>query len=258
MKIEEFINLVRKGDTPLFSMIKSTLKKIQRFEVPIIPGVHSTLYWTHRASIGLWRSIMSVAYHQPLFRTRCSSCGPRLRIIHSGQGLPWLNGNVRISIGKDVMLYDKMTVVGLTIGDRPTLSIGDDTQISQPVSFFIGNRVSVGSQCLIGCKIIADNPGHRLNYRERISLPVEKSRIGTVIIGNYVWAALDSMIIGNVVIGTGAVIAARAVVTNDVPPFCVVAGSPARIVKKLEFPQEMVELLGEAEYKKYRDAKVNN
>ena len=47
---------------------------------------------------------------------------------------------------------------------------------------------------------------------------------------------------------------ARAVVTRDVPPFCVVAGNPAKIVKKLPFPEEMVEKVGPEAYRKYQRA----
>jgi acetyltransferase-like isoleucine patch superfamily enzyme len=45
-----------------------------------------------------------------------------------------------------------------------------------------------------------------------------------------------------------------AVVARDVPPFCVVAGNPARIVKKLPFPEEMIEQVGEEQYRFYQEA----
>jgi acetyltransferase-like isoleucine patch superfamily enzyme len=64
------------------------------------------------------------------------------------------------------------------------------------------------------------------------------------------------MILGNVTVGTGAVIAAMAVVTRDVPPFCIVAGNPARIVKKLPFPTEMIEQVGEEQYRFYQEAEL--
>lgn len=54
---------------------------------------------------------------------------------------------------------------------------------------------------------------------------------GPICVGNDVWIGLEALILPDVTIGDGAVIGARAVVTADVPPFSVVAGNPARVVR---------------------------
>ena len=54
---------------------------------------------------------------------------------------------------------------------------------------------------------------------------------GPVIIGNNVWIGDKATILGGVTIGDGAVIAANAVVTKDVPAYSVVGGNPARVIK---------------------------
>lgn len=61
-------------------------------------------------------------------------------------------------------------------------------------------------------------------------------------IGHDVWIGDQAMIKGGVSVGDGAIIAARAVVTKDVPAYAVVAGNPARVVKR-RFPDELVEML---------------
>jgi len=58
-------------------------------------------------------------------------------------------------------------------------------------------------------------------------LPVK----GDIIVGNDVWFGYDSFIKNGVTIGNGAIIAARSVVVKDVPPFSIVAGNPAKVVK---------------------------
>lgn len=58
-------------------------------------------------------------------------------------------------------------------------------------------------------------------------LPVK----GDIIIGNDVWFGYDSLVKNGVTIGDGAIIAARAVVVKDVPPYAIVAGNPAKVVK---------------------------
>jgi len=60
-----------------------------------------------------------------------------------------------------------------------------------------------------------------------------------VVIGNDVWIGTEAFILSGVKIGDGAVIAARTVVTKDVPPYAIVAGNPARIVK-MRFDDETV------------------
>jgi len=66
-------------------------------------------------------------------------------------------------------------------------------------------------------------------------------------IGNDVWIGHGAFILPGVTIGDGAVIAAMSVVTKDVPPYSVVAGSPAR-VKKFRFPEEQVKELLESKW----------
>jgi len=54
---------------------------------------------------------------------------------------------------------------------------------------------------------------------------------GDIVIGNDVWLGTDSFIVSGVTIGDGAVVAAKCVVTKDIPPYAVVAGCPGRIVR---------------------------
>lgn len=70
------------------------------------------------------------------------------------------------------------------------------------------------------------------------ALPVK----GDIIVGNDVWFGYDSLIKNGVTIGDGAIIAAKSVVVKDVPPYAVVAGNPARVVK-LRFDETTIERL---------------
>lgn len=70
----------------------------------------------------------------------------------------------------------------------------------------------------------------------------ELPKKGDTIVGNDVWIGREAKILPGVKIGDGAIVAAYAVVAKDVPPYAVVAGNPARVVK-MRFPEEVVELL---------------
>ena len=66
---------------------------------------------------------------------------------------------------------------------------------------------------------------------------------GPVVIGNDVWFGVQALVFSGVTIGDGAVVGARAVVTRDVPPYTIVAGSPARVIRPRFDPAIAKELL---------------
>jgi len=125
------------------------------------------------------------------------------------------------------------------------------------ISFFKGDRVIVGKFCSIGADVVMiPTVGHipprgydsyrvstfplaqlkRGAWRESYSLPNET---GTIIVGNEVWIGARAIILSGVKIGDGAIIGAGAVVTHDVPPYAVVGGVPARILK-YRYPEDQI------------------
>jgi virginiamycin A acetyltransferase len=65
---------------------------------------------------------------------------------------------------------------------------------------------------------------------------------GDTIIGNDVWIGYKATIMTGITIGNGAIVASKAVVTKDVPPYTIVGGNPAQIIKK-RFSDEQIALL---------------
>ena len=88
------------------------------------------------------------------------------------------------------------------------------------------NKIIIGEDVAISKGvIIRDSDNHLINNQnENITKPIE--------IGDHVWIGLRAIILKGVKIGNGAVIAAGAVVTRDVPPYSLVAGVPARVIKE--------------------------
>ena len=65
---------------------------------------------------------------------------------------------------------------------------------------------------------------------------------GDVFLGNDIWIATGATILSGVTVGNGAVIATGSIVTKDVPPYCIVAGNPAKVIRK-RFSDDVIEKL---------------
>jgi acetyltransferase-like isoleucine patch superfamily enzyme len=116
--------------------------------------------------------------------------------------------------------------------------VGEGTRIWSAASIVIGDRVLISH-----CANIFDNLTHPLGAKERHQQVKQILKAGhprhisleesPVRICNDAWIGANAIVLRGVTIGEGGVIAAGAVVTKDVPPFSVVAGNPAVLIREL-------------------------
>jgi len=95
----------------------------------------------------------------------------------------------------------------------------------------IGGNITFGDDCLVGPRVILRTANHQFSDKTK-KINSQGHSIGDIHVGDDVWIGANAIILPGVRIGSGSVLAAGAVVTRDVPPFSVVAGVPARIIKK--------------------------
>ncbi|MCL5282508.1 MAG: CatB-related O-acetyltransferase [Planctomycetes bacterium] len=86
-------------------------------------------------------------------------------------------------------------------------------------------------------------------------LPGHPASKGDVVIGNDVWIGAEAMILSGVTIGDGAVIGARSVVTKDVPPYAIVGGNPARLIR-MRFDEPTMARLQSLKWWTWDDARI--
>jgi len=86
---------------------------------------------------------------------------------------------------------------------------------------------------------------------------IETYTKGKIIVEDDVWFGVEAFIMPGVKIGQGAIVAARSVVTKDVPPYAIVAGNPAMVVK-FRFPPETIERLLQIDFSKLDPSVVLN
>ncbi len=150
---------------------------------------------------------------------------------------------------------------------NPNIVVGDYTYYDDPDGVenfernvlyhfdFIGDKLIIGKFCAIatGVKFIMNGGNHALEGFSAFpfsifaqgweSAPANFPHKGDTVVGNDVWLGYKSVIMPGIHIGDGAVIAAKSVVTKDVPPYTIVGGNPARIIRQRFSEREIKELL---------------
>lgn len=151
------------------------------------------------------------------------------------------NDSNSIVIGHNTQVMGELLV--FKYGGR--IHIGDNCYIGHQTHIRSAENIKIGNNVLIshGCNII-DTNSHEENHLERAQTyldilvqghPKENYNVSTrpIIIEDYVWLSYNVSVLKGVRIGKGAIIAAGSIVTKDVPPFTLVAGNPAKVIKKL-------------------------
>lgn len=93
------------------------------------------------------------------------------------------------------------------------------------------DSISIGHHVVISERVVLrDSDNHTIKDIEAISSD-ESAVTAPIVIGDHVWIGMNVIVLKGVIIGEGAVVAAGSVVNKDVPPYCLVAGAPAKVVK---------------------------
>ncbi len=159
---------------------------------------------------------------------------------------------VKVGSGLNLMknsLINALSYDGVEIGNNFTLgkyaiiectgvlrNVGNSLKIGNNVGInhfcFIGVRgdIEIGNDVIFGPRVNIFSENH--NY-EDITIPIKNQGVtkGKTIIGNDVWIGANVSIMSGVKIGDGCIIAAGAIVTKDIPPYSIIGGVPAKVLK---------------------------
>lgn len=110
------------------------------------------------------------------------------------------------------------------------IEIGENFYANMDCIFLDVNKIRFGDDVMVGPRVAFYTAGHPIDAEVRISdlefgLPIT--------VGNKVWIGGSTSILPGVTIGEGAIIASGAVVTKDVPPYTIVGGNPARVIREI-------------------------
>jgi|AP45_3_1055517.scaffolds.fasta_scaffold51116_2 acetyltransferase-like isoleucine patch superfamily enzyme len=229
--ISDLIVDIKRERTPVHGALKSLAKRMLRAELPAPKALFLPAFHAHQVAKNAKQHVLRVLVYQPMFRARCEEVGDGLYMY---QGLPYIGGDLKLRIGKQCKISAQTSLVAGHVYDRPTLTLGDHTNLGPGVVISVSKRVTIGSHVRVGSGVsISDNPGHPEDPVERRSRPVDKADVRPVVIEDDVWLCTHAKIMPGVRIGKGAIVAAGAIVTRDVPPMTIVAGAPARVVRRV-------------------------
>ena len=180
---------------------------------------------------------------------------------------------------------DFQTIYLNTVITNPNILVGDYTIyndfVNDPTQFEKNNvlyhypinkdRLIIGKFCSIACgaKFLFNSANHTLDSLSNYTFPLffeewglDKKDVasawdnkGDIIIGNDVWIGYEAVILSGVTIGDGAIIGTRAVVTEDVPPYTIVGGIPAKPIRR-RFSEEMIARLMDLRWWDWPEEKI--
>ena len=187
--------------------------------ITIIKRKLSKLYWSRK--FGSMAGFVNMGKNITFQHPEC---------LHFGKG---------VGIGKYAYFLPCTEYAGIKYS--PTIIIGDGTWIGIRNSFACIDKIEVGKNVLFaGYVHITDHSHGYENIEEPITWQKLISK-GPVIIEDDCWLGFGCEILSGVHIGKHAIVAARAVVTRDVPPYSIVAGNPAKILKQYNFESKQWE-----------------
>lgn len=135
-----------------------------------------------------------------------------------------------------IVIGESTAIHGLLQIDRDggRIAIGHHSYVGPESRIVSRHGITIGNYVLISHVVdIIDNQSHSLDWRERRDPKSERVDGGPIVIEDDVWIGAKATILKGVRIGRGAIVGANSVVNEDVAPFTLVAGNPARVIREL-------------------------
>lgn len=169
-----------------------------------------------------------------------------LGMIHSTCNIQssWISG--KVNLGAHTQVCDDVRMVGEIYVDEWTSIFGPNTQLYCRL-----NPIHIGKYCSIARGVTFQEYNHNIDSLTSFGIHAKilkdnpKKDVcskGGIEVGNDVWIGAQSIILSGASIGDGCVVAANSVVSKYLPPYSIVAGSPAKVVR-YRFDEETIELL---------------
>ncbi len=235
LKSQSLRQKIKKSEDFPYNKLRKLYYSARKMEIP-----NTTLFRLFYKSVFDFFSFLKLVSYQcwhfivikPIFKSQTEKTGHSL-VIESK--IPQIWNNPRIIVGNDVVLSGHTSFFGCPfVKERSLIVIGDGSYIGYATTVAIGKQIKIGSNVKIAANcFIAGYYGHNTDPQKRLGNKDEEN-IEEIVIEDNVWIGTNSKIMKNIRIGRNSIVSAGSVVIKDVPENVVVAGNPAKVVKRLK------------------------
>lgn len=210
------------------------MKTIGKF---ILSGIGSILSYLYPYKLSLTAQKQRNVIHTYWVKRYFKHFGSGSLIKHNAL----IVGMENITIGNNVVLGKELVMAIHTAnvgGDfRPTITIGDESNIGDYSHITCINKISIGKSVLMGRRVTITDNSHgtfdMVDLRIPPALRKLQSKNRGVEICDRVWIGENVVVLPGVRIGEGCIIAAGAIVSKDIPPYSIAGGVPAKVIKTM-------------------------
>ena len=150
-----------------------------------------------------------------------------------------LHGNVleafrdgRLEVGEHTLFEPD---VWLTISEEGRIRIGQGTFLNIGVMVAATELVEIGDHCMFANGCFVSDANHRFDDPSRPITWQGFTSKGPTRVGDNVWCGANVVVTSGVTVGDRSVIGANSVVTQDIPPYSIAAGAPAKVLRRVEY-----------------------
>lgn len=149
-------------------------------------------------------------------------------VTSKGKNYLLIKKNASLRLEENVRIAEGFS---LRIENGSTLRIGKNFYANKNLFISCSNGIDIEDQVLVGWNVeIRDSDGHNVYYSDKNTTSYKQVKIG-----RHVWIAAYSLIMGNTEIGNESVVSIRSITNKKYEDHCLLAGSPAREIRKIEY-----------------------
>lgn len=143
-----------------------------------------------------------------------------------------------IFIGSHVRIYKDSRIETIeSWGDTkfsPTILIGNKTTIEQRLHLICASKVEIGDDVVISADVMITDNNHQYAQVNK-SVMYQPLEVKETVIGSFCFIGMGAKIMAGVKLGNNCIVGSNSVVIGEFPPYCVIAGMPAKILKRYDF-----------------------
>jgi len=166
-----------------------------------------------------WRDRLRIS----LMRKKLGSCGEG---AYFDKNVEFMRYPQLVSVGSAAVVKEGVRIC--PCNQQASVAIGDRTTVGYHTFIFASESISIGNDCLIAPFVYIVDSDHGIE--RGIPINQQPNQTAPIVIEDDVWIATGAKILKGVRVHRGAIIAAGAVVNQDVPPYAIVGGMPAKTI----------------------------